>query len=155
MKGIEFKNIDKQEAAKLHVGIVVARWNSEITGNLRDGAVSALESTGVLKEHINILEVPGSFELISGATKFLTDEKIDVVICIGVLIKGETLHFKYISNAVANGIAELNIVQPVPVIYGVLNCLNESQAISRANRENNHGVNWGKTAVEMGLLHKN
>ncbi len=156
MKGISFNNkkIDKKHAKKLNIGIVVARWNEKITGNLRDGAVNALEAAGVLSDNIYVLEVPGSFELVSGATKFLADEEIDAVICIGVLIKGDTMHFEYISEAVSQGIMKLNIVQPVPVIYGVLNCLDEKQAITRSTGENNHGASWGNSAVEMGLLLK-
>jgi hypothetical protein len=80
---------------------------------------------------------------------------VDAIICAGVLIKGETLHFEYISDAVTKGIMDVNLGTMTPVVYGVLNCLNEEQVVKRstnANGGHNHGEDWGKTAVEMAIM---
>ncbi len=80
---------------------------------------------------------------------------VDAIICAGVLIKGETLHFEYISDAVTKGIMDVNLGTMTPVVYGVLNCLNEEQVIKRSTNGNgghNHGEDWGKTAVEMAIM---
>lgn len=80
---------------------------------------------------------------------------VDAIICAGVLIKGETLHFEYISDAVASGIMNVNLGTMVPVVYGVLNCLDEGQVVKRSSNKNgghNHGEDWGKTAVEMAIM---
>ena len=148
MKGIKFPQLD---GSNLRIGIVVARWNSEITYALRDSAVKALKESNVDIDNIVIQKVPGSFELVYGANK-MVHSGFDAVLVLGVLIKGETMHFEYLSEAVCHGIAKLNADTDAPVVYGVLNCLDEEQALARATGANNHGFLWGKTAVEMGLL---
>ncbi|PIR74745.1 MAG: 6,7-dimethyl-8-ribityllumazine synthase [Candidatus Magasanikbacteria bacterium CG10_big_fil_rev_8_21_14_0_10_47_10] len=149
MKGITF---EKMDGSALKVGIVVARWNSVLTYSLRDGAIQGLKDSGVLDDNIVVLEVPGSYEVVFGAKHLIETKKVDAVICLGVLVKGETMHFEYISDAVTQGIMDLNTTTGIPVIYGVLNCLTEQQAEARATGDNNHGYWWGKSAVEMALL---
>lgn len=88
----------------------------------------------------------------------IRDDKVDAVICLGCLVKGSTMHFEYISEAVTQGIMNLQLTTGIPVIFGVLTCLNEDQALIRAgydvgaNKGHNHGLDWGSTAVEMALL---
>lgn len=80
---------------------------------------------------------------------------VDAIICTGVLIKGETLHFEYISDSVTRGIMDVSLGTNCPVVYGVLNCLNEEQVVKRSSNGNgghNHGEDWGKTAVEMAIM---
>ena len=101
-----------------------------------------------------VLEVPGSYELVFGAKHLIDSASVHAVVCLGTLIKGETMHFEYIADAVTQGIMRLNVESGVPVIFGVLTCLTEAQARARAIGDNNHGVAWGKTAVEMALLKK-
>ncbi len=149
MKKISFSQMD---GSNLRIGIVVARWNSAITKKLLDGCIQALEHSQVKKDNITIVEVPGSFELPFAAKQLANKNDIDVVVCIGLLIKGETVHFEYISEAVSKGIMDINTLADTPVIFGVLTCLTEEQAIARSTGENNHGYGWGKSAVEMGLL---
>ena len=82
---------------------------------------------------------------------------VDAIICCGVLIKGETLHFEYISDAVTKGIMDVNLGTMTPVVYGVLNCLNDDQVKKRSSNENgghNHGEDWAKTAVEMAVMRR-
>lgn len=95
--------------------------------------------------------VPGAFELPLTA-KFLTASKrVDVVICLGCLIKGETMHFEYIAEAVSQGIMRVGLESMIPCVFGVLTVLNKEQAIARSTGAKNEGLGWGTTAIEMGL----
>lgn len=149
-KGITFHTVDGRG---VRVGIVVARWNSEITFALRDGCVQALTDAGVESSDIVIREVPGSYEVVYGA-KMLIEQGLDAVVAIGCLIKGETMHFEYICEAVSQGIMRLNVETDTPVIFGVLACLSEEQAIARSTGDNNHGYGWGQSVVEMAMIKK-
>lgn len=111
----------------------------------------------VTEENVFIKEVPGAYELPYAAKLLAMSGTVDAIICTGVLIKGDTLHFEYISDAVTSGIMNVNLVTMTPVVYGVLNCLDEEQVKKRSSDENgghNHGVDWGKTAVEMALMRR-
>lgn len=151
MKSIKFSKMD---GGTLTVGIVVSRWNADVTNGLLRGCKKALQESGVLKKNIKLLKVPGAFELPFAARHLIENSEVDVVITLGCLIKGETFHFEYVADAVAHGIMELNVDEDVPVIFGVLACLNEKQALDRSRGENNHGYWWGLSAVEMGRLKK-
>jgi len=148
-KGIKFTGVD---GSGLKVGIVVARWNEFITTPLLDECVRSLEESGVEESNIVVQHVPGSYELIYGVNNMITQEKLDAVVAIGCLIRGETLHFEYIAGAVSQGIKDFNVRGDVPVIFGVLTCANEEQAVERSSTGNNHGYEWGKTAIEMARL---
>lgn len=109
----------------------------------------------VSEENIFIKEVPGAYELPYAAKLLAMSGTVDAIICTGVLIKGETLHFEYISDAVTRGIMDVSLGTNCPVVYGVLNCLNEEQVVKRSSNGNgghNHGEDWGKTAVEMAIM---
>jgi 6,7-dimethyl-8-ribityllumazine synthase len=111
----------------------------------------------VTEENIFIKEVPGAYELPYAAKLLAMSGTVDAIICCGVLIKGDTLHFEYISSAVTSGIMNVNLATMTPVIYGVLNCLDEEQVKKRSSDldgGHNHGVDWGKTAVEMAILRR-
>lgn len=145
---------EKTAGTSLRVGIVRAKWNDEYTSSLYRGCVKALKERGVTQKNIVAIDVPGSYEVVYGAKHLIDSAQVDAVICLGVLIKGETMHFEYISEAVAHGIMELNVDDGVPVVFGVLTCLTEEQAKVRSIGKHNHGIGWGATAVEMGLLRK-
>jgi len=136
----------------LRIGIVSARWNSVVTDALVDGCVEAMKSCGVTD--ITIERVAGSYEIPQGAQALLETHRYDGVVCIGCLIKGESMHFEYISEAVTQGIMQLNLMYKKPVIYGILGCLNEEQAKERAGVGSGHnsGKDWGITCVESCLL---
>jgi len=151
MKGITFEKLD---GSKLRIGIVVARWNSEYTTALLEGCKQGLRECGVEESNIVVQFVPGSYELIHGTKHMIDSNNVDAVVSIGTLIKGETMHFEYIAEAVTSGIREFNTKGNIPVIFGVLTCLTEEQVQARSTGENNHGVSWGKSAVEMALLKK-
>ncbi len=119
------------------VGVVTALWNTAITGVLKSGAVNTLLDAGIPEENITIWDVPGSYELIYGANKLATDG-YDAVICLGVVIQGETRHFDFICDAVANGIANVTIKHNIPVAFGLLTTDNQEQAVERSGGKHGH-----------------
>lgn len=137
----------------MKIGIVHARWNSKVITALVEGAVKRLVDLGVQEENIVIESVPGSYELPFGTKILSKREKFDAMISIGTLIKGGTMHFEYIADAVSHGLMKLQEEIDTPVIFGVLTCLTEEQALARAGltpNGHNHGSDWGAAAVEMG-----
>lgn len=131
-------------------GIVVSEWNSEVTEALYSGAVETLLKNGAIRENIVRKTVPGSFELTLGAQWLAKDEAIDCVICLGCVIQGETPHFEYICQAVANGITNVGLKFDKPVIFGVLTTLNMQQAIDRAGgKHGNKGDEAAITGIKM------
>lgn len=138
---------------KLKIGIVKSRWNSFITEPLVNNCREALFDCGVADKNIYELEVPGAYEIPLATKKLIEIKNVDAVVCLGSLIKGETMHFEYIAEAVTNGIMKLNLDTGVPVIFGILTCLTKKQAVERSSGKLNHGYQWGMTAVEMALLH--
>lgn len=129
-------------------GIVVSKWNWQITGKLLEGSKEALLKAGVSENKILVHEVPGTFELALGAQ--WVSNKCDAVICLGCVIQGETRHFDFICDAAANGIMEVGLKTSKPVIFGVLTTDNLSQAQDRAGgKHGNKGFEAGVTALEM------
>ncbi|MDG2042087.1 MAG: 6,7-dimethyl-8-ribityllumazine synthase [Bacteroidia bacterium] len=119
------------------IAIVTAMWNGEITSRLKSGAIETLAKSGIPFKNITAWDVPGSYELIYAANK-LANEGMDAIICIGVVIKGETPHFNFICDAVANGISQITIEQNIPIGFGVLTTSNKQQAIERAGGDHGH-----------------
>ncbi len=119
------------------IAVVTAMWNGEITSRLKSGAIEALAKSGIPIKNITAWDVPGSYELIYAANK-LANEGMDAIICIGVVIKGETPHFNFICDAVANGISQITIEQNIPIGFGVLTTSNKQQAIERAGGDHGH-----------------
>src|SRR4051812_32047110 len=103
----DFSETDIPSAAPYRFGIVVAEWNAKITNALYQGAYESLIEHGALPQNIYTYSVPGSFELTSGADLLLKNRNLDAVICLGCVIQGETRHFDFICNAVANGISNV------------------------------------------------
>ena len=135
------------------MGIVVSKWNNEITDKLLSGCLATLNLGNVPSGNIDVLHVPGTFELPSGAAHLFTKRTYDAVICLGCVIKGETKHDDYINHAVANGLVQLSLRQNKPVIFGVLTVNNEQQAKDRAGgKYGNKGVEAAQTALEMAHL---
>ena len=114
----ELDQLTKLENAK--IGIVTSEWNHDITFAMRDSCIAELKKYGCDDEDLFSISVPGAFELPSGAKLLLSNHKIDAVICIGCVIKGETKHDEYISNAVAMGLINLSLDSGQPFIFGVL-----------------------------------
>lgn len=144
------------DGSKFHIGIVVSEWNSVITSALHLACIETLKACGVISENIKSISVPGSYELPLGAKMLAGSEKLDAVICLGCVIKGETKHDEYISNAVANGLMQLSLVSGKPVIFGVLTPNDMQQAIDRAGGvHGNKGVEAAQTALQMIEISKN
>jgi 6,7-dimethyl-8-ribityllumazine synthase len=132
------------------IGIVVSEWNEEVTGALLDGAFNTLLKHGVNKEDIIVRFVPGSFELVYGSAVMIEDTDVDAVIAIGCVIRGDTPHFDYICQGATQGVAELNRLAEVPVIYGLLTCNTMQQALDRCGGElGNKGDECAITALKM------
>eukprot|EP01084_Bolivina_argentea_P292632 503111_1 len=140
------------DGSKVRVGIISARWNVQYVNSLRDGVKQALKNCSVIEENIFETSVPGSYELAMAARFLALSNTVDVIVCLGTLIKGDTTHFEVISDAVSSGLMQVSLSTSVPVVFGVLTCLDEKQAEKRSIGKDNHGIGWGKTAVEMGLL---
>lgn len=130
--------------------IVVSEWNDEVTEALYTGAVQTLIENGVSRDHIYRKLVPGSYELILGAQWLAQEEEIDAVLCLGCVIQGETRHFDFICDAVAQGIKDVNLKFNKPVIFGVLTTETMQQALDRAGgKHGNKGDEVAITAVKM------
>ena len=140
------------DASNLKIGIVVSRWNHSITDNLLKGSIALLESKNTAPENIQIIYVPGSFELVYGCRK-MQKKGVDVVIAIGSVIRGETKHFDFICNATANGIKDLNISGNCPVIFCVLTDDNIQQSIDRSGGKfGNKGKEAAIAAIQMASI---
>ncbi len=140
-------------AAGLRFGIVVSRFNSFITERLLAGALDALERAGADAKQIDIVRVPGSFEIPVAAKKAGQSGKYDAVLCIGCILRGETSHFEYISSEVARGVQLAQMDTGVPTIFCVLTCDTLEQAIARAGlKSGNKGFEAGLAALEMAHL---
>lgn len=151
----------KYDGSQVRVGIIHARWNRVIIDALVKGAIERLTSLGVREENIVVETVPGSFELPWGSKRLVDRESsdskpLDVIIPIGVLIKGSTMHFEYISDSTTQALMNLQDKVKIPVIFGLLTCITEEQALARAGIDegktmHNHGEDWGAAAVEMAI----
>ena len=149
-----FNKLSLPDSSSMKIGIVVSKWNNKITDGLYNGAFNTLVDSGVLKNNIKKIEVPGSFELIFGA-KILSRKDIDAIICLGSVIQGETKHFDYVCQAVSNGIKDLNITLDIPVIFGVLTDNTMEQALNRSGgKHGNKGIEAAVTAIKMAHLNQ-
>lgn len=137
------------------LAIVVAEWNPEITGALLEGAYNTLLAHGVAEESIRVIHVPGSYELTTGADIALSDPRCDATICLGCVIQGETRHFDFICEAVAQGLTNVSLKREKPVIFGLLTTNDMQQARDRSGgRHGNKGVEAAVTALKMIKLNK-
>ena len=131
-------------------GVVNSRFNEFITQKLLDGALDTLLRHGVKEEEIEIVWVPGSFEIPYAAMKMAESKKYDSVICLGAVIRGDTPHFDYICSQVTKGIAQSALATGVPVIYGLVTADTLEQAIERAGtKAGNKGRDAALSAIEM------
>jgi len=152
----DFNHTHIPSGVGMRVGIVVAEWNMDITGALRDGALKTLLDNGVQADDITVKYVPGSFELTLGAQFLCEDKNMDAVICLGCVIQGETRHFDFICDAVAHGVTNVSLKYNKPVIFGVLTPNTLQQAQDRTGgKHNNKNDEAAVTAIKMIYLKKN
>jgi 6,7-dimethyl-8-ribityllumazine synthase len=130
------------------VGIAVARFNGDITTRLLNGAIEALEEAGVTRDRVEIMQVPGAFELPLAAMALAKTRRYACVLALGCVIRGDTPHFEYISAEAASGIQLAALETGIPVAFGVLTCDTREQAEARAGGS---GGNKGKDAAVSGL----
>jgi 6,7-dimethyl-8-ribityllumazine synthase len=136
--------------ARRHVGIVVGRFNGDITTRLLEGALAALAEAGVTRERVDVMPVPGAFELPLGAMAFAKTRRYSAVIALGCVIRGDTPHFEYVASEAASGLQLASLETGIPVAFGVLTCDNRPQAEQRSGGgKGNKGAEAARTALEM------
>lgn len=141
------------KADGLRFGIVVSRFNGFITDRLLAGALDALERAGTTAKQIEIVRVPGSFEIGIAAKKLAATGRCDSIICIGCVLRGETSHYDYVASESARGIQLAQLDSGVPMAFCLLTCDTLEQAIDRAGlKHGNKGYEAGLTAIEMAQL---
>jgi 6,7-dimethyl-8-ribityllumazine synthase len=140
----------------MRFGIAASRFNDFISGRLIEGAIDAIVRSGGDEKNIQIVRVPGAFELPLAAKKMAKSGKYDAVICLGAVIRGATPHFEYISSEVAKGIAMVGLETEVPISFGVLTTDTIEQSIERAgSKMGNKGWDAAMSAIEMVDLFRN
>lgn len=154
MQRTEKEVVKVRDASKYRVGIVVSDYYRDITDQLLSGAMATLREWGVVQENISVARVSGSFEIPYGCLSLLTQEKVDAVITLGVIVKGETNHDEVIAHAVAQAIMDLTIKYETPISFGVVTVNNLEQAIARSTGANNKGVEATVSALEAAMLKK-
>jgi 6,7-dimethyl-8-ribityllumazine synthase len=131
-------------------GVVSARFNSAVVENLVDGALDALKRHGIADDAVDLVRVPGSFEIPLVAQRLAASKKYTAVICLGAVIRGDTDHYDYVAGQVTSGVARAALETGVPVIFGVLTCDTLEQAMNRAGaKSGNKGYDAALTAIEM------
>jgi 6,7-dimethyl-8-ribityllumazine synthase len=135
--------------------IVASRWNDSLVSRLIDGALDALAELFVDEDAVEIFRVPGSFEIPLCALKAAESKKFDAVICLGVIIRGQTPHFEYIASETTRGIGEAGLKTGVPLLFGVITAENVDQAVDRAGvKLGNKGFEAATAAVELVNLYQ-
>ncbi len=151
----EYKKMEMPDAGLFSFGIVTAEWNEAITDALYKGCYDTLIEHGVLPENIQSIWVPGTFELPTGARMLAQKHKLDALVCLGCVIKGETSHNEYINQSVAQALQNMSIASGKAFIFGVLTPNSMQQAIDRAGGQyGNKGVEAAVTAIKMAALKK-
>ena len=142
-----------QRGGGFRFALVVSRFNDFVTGRLEAGALAALAAAGVDSDDITIVRVPGAFEIPIAAQHAAESGRVDAVVCLGCLIRGETSHFEYISSAVSHGLTTASGVTGIPITFGVLTTNSAEEALARAgDGPANKGWEAAAAAVEMAAV---
>jgi 6,7-dimethyl-8-ribityllumazine synthase len=145
----------KLDASGLSFGIVVGRFNSFIGERLLEGALDALVRHGADDAKIDVVRIPGAFEIPLAAQKMAARRKYDAIICLGAVIRGSTPHFDYVASEVSKGIAHVSLDTGVPIAFGVLTTDTIEQAVERAGtKAGNKGFDAAVTAIETANVFK-
>lgn len=149
-----FRKIEgKLSGENLSFGIIVSRFNNFVSERLLAGAIDCLVRHNVSENSIDVVWVPGAFEIPSVAKILIGTNKYDAIICLGAVVRGETPHFDYVASEVSKGIASLSLEGKIPVIFGVLTTDNLEQAIERSGgKAGNKGFDAAMAAIEMANL---
>ena len=137
----------------LRVAVVVSRWNEVVTSALCEGALRTLKERGILKENIEVVHVPGCFELPLAAKQLAELKTFDALVCLGAVIQGETMHHEQIANAATLGIEQVSRDFTLPIGFGVLTTQNLDLALERSGgKMGNKGSEAAQAALDMALL---
>jgi 6,7-dimethyl-8-ribityllumazine synthase len=145
------------DGSNLRIGVVVSRFNESVTGALCRGALEALEEAKVPSDSVTVVSVPGAFEIAGAARQLATSGRVDAVVCLGAVIRGETDHFTFVAAAAQEGILRVMLDLGVPVTFGVLTTDDFEQAKARAGaggEAGNKGYEAALDAVEMANLYR-
>lgn len=137
------------DGAGLRVGVVRARWNAHIVDRLAQGVERGLKALGVAADDVIDVPVPGSFEIPFGARALATSGRVDAVICIGAVIRGETTHYDIVAGECAAGVQQVQLTTGVPVAFGVLTTEDDAQALARSEGPGGHNVGEEAAAVAV------
>jgi 6,7-dimethyl-8-ribityllumazine synthase len=141
------------EAKGLRFALLASRFNSFITERLLTGAMDALTRAGASADDIEVIKVPGSWEMPVAAAELARQKRHDAIICLGAVIRGETPHFDYVAGEAAKGLAQVSLETGIPIAFGVLTTNTLEQAIDRAGAKGgNKGFESAMTAIEMANL---
>jgi 6,7-dimethyl-8-ribityllumazine synthase len=151
MNSNHFSSLD---GSGLRVAIIASRFNQELCDAMLEDAKAALKSAGLKQNDVAVVRVPGSFELTVAASRLASTDDFDAIVCLGVLIKGETRHDQYIADAVAQGLTDVAINTGIPVAFGVLTTETKAQAEARALGSQKKGWEAAMSAVETVLALK-
>lgn len=149
-KGISFPNT--LDGSKFRIGVVWTRWNGNLVTPMVEEVKKSLAESKVDSKNIVEMQVPGAFEVPMAARLMCAAQKVDALICVGVLIKGETDHYEYIAGPVSQSLMDLQMATNIPVVFGVLTCRDYSQAEARSTGDKSEASAWGRTAIEMATL---
>jgi len=145
----------KLDASGLKFGIIVGRFNSFISERLLEGALDAIRRHGADESAVDVLRVPGAFEIPLAAQKMAARGRYDAIICLGAVIRGSTPHFDYVAGEVSKGVAQVSLASGLPVIFGVLTTDTIEQAVERAGtKAGNKGFDAAVTAIETANVFK-
>lgn len=142
-----------RDAAGCRFAVIVSRFNEEMTSGLLDAALAVLHEASVADDDIVVVRVPGAFELPAAALRVADSGEFDAVVCLGCLIKGDTMHFEYIAAAASQGIMDASQMTGIPIAFGLLTTLTDEQAVVRSVPGSaNKGREAALAAVEMATL---
>ena len=143
------------DATALRIGVVRSRFNSVVTERLLRGALRALRECGMRDDHIEVVEVPGAFEIPLFADSLASGEKFDALVCLGAIVRGETQHHDYLARTVIDTLQQLQLSRHLPIALGILTTENVEQALERTGDDRgNKGFEAALSAVEMANLLK-
>jgi len=140
---------DGLDGSGLRVGVVRARWNAPIVDRLAEGVERGLKALGVVADDVVEVSVPGSFEIPFGARTLATSGRVDAVVCIGAVIRGETTHYDIVAGECARGVQHVQLSTGIPVAFGVLTTEDEGQALARSEGAGGHNVGEEAAAVAV------
>ena len=142
-----------RDGRHLRIAVIRSRFNATITQRLLDGALAALREAGVAPSRTHRIEVPGAVELAFAADLAIRRYKVDAVVCLGAVVRGETDHYDYVCRIAADSISRLAIERKIPIAFGVLTCATMRQALARSGKgKSNRGRDAALVALEMAQL---